>query len=71
MLRNQDPVHAAELIVGCAKTHPDVLKEPPPRVVFRKIGDLYETLWSRMAREYGVSRKSLWNICERRSWKHV
>jgi small-conductance mechanosensitive channel len=39
VLRNQDPVHAAELIVGCAKTHPDVLKEPPPRVVFRKIGD--------------------------------
>ncbi|AWB22160.1 mechanosensitive ion channel family protein [Methylobacterium currus] len=39
VLRNQDPVHAAELIVGCAKAHPEVLKEPPPRVVFRKIGD--------------------------------
>ncbi len=39
VLRNQDPVHAAELIVACAKAHPDVLKEPPPRVVFRKIGD--------------------------------
>jgi small-conductance mechanosensitive channel len=39
VLRNQDPVHAAELIVACAKAHADVLKEPPPRVVFRKIGD--------------------------------
>ncbi|MGF3027033.1 DUF3772 domain-containing protein [Methylobacterium aquaticum] len=39
VLRNQDPVRAAELIAGCAKAHPDVLKEPPPRVVFRKIGD--------------------------------
>ncbi|SFU60619.1 Small-conductance mechanosensitive channel [Methylobacterium sp. 174MFSha1.1] len=39
VLRNQDPVHAAELIAGCAKAHPEVLKEPPPRVVFRKIGD--------------------------------
>ncbi|GJD49494.1 hypothetical protein OPKNFCMD_2225 [Methylobacterium crusticola] len=39
VLRNQDPVRAAELIASCAKTHADVLKEPPPRVVFRKIGD--------------------------------
>ncbi|WP_298966481.1 DUF3772 domain-containing protein [uncultured Methylobacterium sp.] len=39
VLRNQDPVNAAELIVSCAKAHADVLKEPPPRVVFRKIGD--------------------------------
>ncbi|ACA17470.1 MscS Mechanosensitive ion channel [Methylobacterium sp. 4-46] len=41
VLRNQDPVRAAELIAGCAKAHADVLKEPPPRVVFRKIGDPY------------------------------
>ena len=39
VLRNQDPVRAAELITECARVHPDVLKEPPPRVVFRKIGD--------------------------------
>lgn len=39
VLRNQDPVHAAELLVSCASAHPDVLKEPAPRVVFRKIGD--------------------------------
>jgi hypothetical protein len=39
VLRNQDPVHAAELLMGCAAAQPDVLKEPPPRVVFRKIGD--------------------------------
>lgn len=39
VLRNQDPVRAAELIVGCARGHADVLDDPPPRVVFRKIGD--------------------------------
>ncbi|KQO72547.1 mechanosensitive ion channel protein MscS [Methylobacterium sp. Leaf469] len=39
VLRNQDPVRAAEMLVACASAHPDVLKEPPPRVVFRKIGD--------------------------------
>ena len=39
VLRNQDPVRAADLIAGCARAHPDVLREPPPRVVFRKIGD--------------------------------
>ncbi|AWN44305.1 DUF3772 domain-containing protein [Methylobacterium durans] len=39
VLRNQDPVRAAELIIGCARAHVDVLKEPEPRVVFRKIGD--------------------------------
>ena len=37
--RNLDPVRAAELLIGCAKAHPDVLKEPPPRVVFKRIGD--------------------------------
>jgi len=39
VLRNQDPVHAAELLMRCGQAQPDVLKEPPPRVVFRKIGD--------------------------------
>ncbi|GLS42503.1 mechanosensitive ion channel protein MscS [Methylobacterium brachythecii] len=39
VLRNQDPVRAAEMMVDCAKSHPDVLKQPPPRVVFKKIGD--------------------------------
>jgi len=24
-----------------------------------------------MAREFGIGRKSLWNICERKSWKHI
>ncbi|MDP4021657.1 DUF3772 domain-containing protein [Methylobacterium sp. NEAU 140] len=39
VLRNQDPVKAAEMITGCAQAHADVLKEPAPRVVFKKIGD--------------------------------
>ena len=39
VLRNQDPVRAAEMIVGCAQAHADVLKDPAPRVVFKKIGD--------------------------------
>ncbi|MET0259027.1 MAG: DUF3772 domain-containing protein, partial [Methylobacterium sp.] len=39
VLRNQDPVRAAEMMVACASAHADVLKEPPPRVVFKKIGD--------------------------------
>ncbi|WP_284245644.1 DUF3772 domain-containing protein, partial [Methylobacterium haplocladii] len=39
VLRNQDPVRAAEMLVTCASAHADVLKEPPPRVVFKKIGD--------------------------------
>ena len=39
VLRNQDPVRAAELLVDCARALPDVLNEPPPRVVFKKIGD--------------------------------
>ncbi|GJE54767.1 MULTISPECIES: DUF3772 domain-containing protein [Methylobacterium] len=39
VLRNQDPVRAAEMLVACASAHADVLKEPPPRVVFKKIGD--------------------------------
>jgi len=39
VLRNQDPVRAAEMITSCATAHADVLKEPAPRVVFKKIGD--------------------------------
>ena len=39
VLRSKDPVAAAEMMVACAKAHPDVLKEPAPRVVFKKIGD--------------------------------
>ena len=39
VLRSKDPVAAAEMMVACAKAHSDVLKEPPPRVVFKKIGD--------------------------------
>ncbi|GAA0251268.1 hypothetical protein LNAOJCKE_3894 [Methylorubrum aminovorans] len=39
VLRSKDPVEAAEMMVACAKAHPDVLKEPAPRVVFKKIGD--------------------------------
>ncbi|MDP4003877.1 DUF3772 domain-containing protein [Methylobacterium sp. NEAU K] len=39
VLRNQDPVRAAEMIAGCAQDHADVLKDPAPRVVFKKIGD--------------------------------
>jgi potassium efflux system protein len=27
------------MITACAQAHSDVLKEPPPRVVFKKIGD--------------------------------
>jgi potassium-dependent mechanosensitive channel len=37
--RNQDPHHAAEVIAGCARAHPDVMREPPPRVQFKKIAD--------------------------------
>jgi len=32
-------VRAAEVITGCAQAHPDVVRDPPPRVVFRKIGE--------------------------------
>ncbi len=41
VLRNQDPCRAAELITGCADAHPNVVRDPPPRVVFRKIGDTF------------------------------
>jgi small-conductance mechanosensitive channel len=27
------------MITACAQAHSDILKEPPPRVVFKKIGD--------------------------------
>ena len=31
VLRNQDPVRAAEMITACAQGHADVLKDPAPR----------------------------------------
>ena len=37
--RNQDPHRAAEIIADCARAHADVMREPAPRVLFRKIGD--------------------------------
>lgn len=39
VLRSHDPVRAAEILTACAAAHPDVLKEPAPRVNFKKIGD--------------------------------
>ena len=39
--RSQDPVRAAELLVAQARAHPDVLREPAPHVMFRKIGDTW------------------------------
>jgi small-conductance mechanosensitive channel len=41
VLRSQDPVRAAELLTACAAAHPDVLRDPPPRVNFKKIGDTW------------------------------
>ena len=41
VLRSQDPAKAAELLTGCAERHADVMAEPPPRVVFKKIGDTW------------------------------
>jgi potassium efflux system protein len=41
VLRNQDPVRAAEILTDVASRHPDVLSEPPPRVLFKKIGDTW------------------------------
>ncbi|GJD81427.1 hypothetical protein NBEOAGPD_4675 [Methylobacterium gregans] len=37
--RALDPVRAAELLIETAAALPEVLKDPAPRVVFRKIGD--------------------------------
>jgi potassium-dependent mechanosensitive channel len=37
--RALDPVRAAELMIETAAALPEVLKDPAPRVVFRKIGD--------------------------------
>ena len=39
--RTADPVRAAELIAECARAHAEVLKEPLPRVLFKKIGDAW------------------------------
>lgn len=41
VLRNADPARAAEILVNCAGRHPEVLREPAPRVVFKKIGDVW------------------------------
>jgi potassium efflux system protein len=41
VLRNQDPARAAEILATCADQHSDVLKNPPPRVVFKRIGDTW------------------------------
>jgi small-conductance mechanosensitive channel len=41
VLRNQDPGHAAQRLVEIAAAHPHVLAEPPPRVLFRKIGETW------------------------------
>jgi small-conductance mechanosensitive channel len=41
VLRNQDPARAAELLVAQATSHPDVMKEPAPRVLFKKIGETF------------------------------
>ena len=58
VLRNQDPVHAAELITACARQHPDVLKEPAPRLVFKKIGDPFlEFELVAMIVDVGLSQK--------------
>jgi potassium-dependent mechanosensitive channel len=35
--RTADPVRAAELIAECARGHAEVLKEPPPRVLFKRL----------------------------------
>src|SRR6476660_2868241 len=39
--RTADPVRAAEIITECARAHAEVLKEPPPRVLFKKIGEAW------------------------------
>jgi potassium efflux system protein len=39
VLRNTDPAHAAEILMRCASEHVDVLKDPAPRVFFKKIAD--------------------------------
>jgi small-conductance mechanosensitive channel len=41
VLRSHDPVRAAEVLVACAAAQADVVKEPAPRVIFKKIGDTW------------------------------
>jgi small-conductance mechanosensitive channel len=41
VLRNQDPVRAAQILGDLASHHADVLAEPPPRVLFKQIGDTW------------------------------
>ena len=37
--RDKDPARAAEILTASAGAHPDILKEPAPRVMFKRIGD--------------------------------
>jgi small-conductance mechanosensitive channel len=37
--RAADPERVREVMLAAAARHPDVLKEPPPRVLFKKIGE--------------------------------
>jgi small-conductance mechanosensitive channel len=39
VLRDRDPTRVADLLAACVARHPDVEREPPPRVIFRKIAD--------------------------------
>jgi potassium-dependent mechanosensitive channel len=41
VLRSAEPARVAQILIDCARAHADVLPEPPPRAVFRKIGDPY------------------------------
>jgi potassium-dependent mechanosensitive channel len=41
VLRNADPARVAQVLVDCARAHPDVLPDPPPLAFFRRIGDPY------------------------------
>ena len=34
-----DPKHVAELLMDCARAHPEVLREPPPSVLFNKFSN--------------------------------
>lgn len=42
-----------------------------PQVLLIRVRDAAGDSRRGMARELGLNRKTVWNICERRSWKHV